>query len=286
MSKVVNYSKSEVIDLLLHMQEIFEVARLVDVSMTKQLEVSSDHTDLIQTAYNCYAVWNMEHRCSNCISAQAYRCKSKLSKFEFVNDEVYYVVAKYITVDGVPYMMELVTKIDDETLFSAYGKSDFAKTITDHNKKLYVDPLTKAYNRNYYETQLLNVSRVTAVAMIDVDHFKGINDTFGHAAGDLALSSVVATINKSISQADSIIRYGGDEFLILFQGATRDTLPGLLEKIRGDVEAMTFEEYPDMKITLSIGGVVATKEMGPRVLTIADENLYKAKETRNRVVWC
>lgn len=279
-----NYTKNEMITLVKNFGEIFEVTRLVDVSMTKQFELTADGDDFIGTEYSCYAVWNKHRRCENCVSAKAFACKSKMTKFEFIDNEVFHVVAKYVEMDGVPYMLELVTKIDDSTLFGAYGKDEFVQTITSYNKKLYVDNLTNAYNRNYYEEQLAGLSKVSAMAMVDLDKFKNINDTYGHDVGDMVLKGVVNCIQSNLRATDAVIRYGGDEFIIIFRNIPEDVFVNRLESIRKSVEDYKIESQPDVNITVSIGGHYCKDDEEVSALKSIDEKLYKAKESRNQVV--
>lgn len=282
MGDIRHYSRTEMVSLLLHMREIFEVARLVDVTMTHQLDTNEDETDLVETEYDCYAVWNKQHRCENCVSAMAYRTQGKMTKFEFVEGDVYYVVAKYVMVEDTPYMLETVTKIDDNTLFGAYGKEEFIETIIGYNNTLYIDPLTKAYNRHYYDTQLKGLSRVNAVCIFDVDKFKEVNDGYGHDAGDEVLKSIVEVVLNNVRSSDSVIRYGGDEFLILFNNIKDDMLAQKLESIRKAVEGIVFPDYPDIKASVSMGGV-RCEVCDKAAIMRADKMLYEAKKTRNTV---
>ena len=282
----IEYSKPEIIDLLNRMKLIFEVARLVNVGMTHQLEVNEDNTDLIETDYSCYAVWNMEHRCENCVSAMAFKEKTKKTKFEFVNNDIYFVVAKYIIVENRPFMLELVTKIDnDETLFGAYGKEAFIERLMEYNTALYTDPLTKAYNRKYYDSQLANLTKTTGIAMIDVDHFKEVNDSYGHGAGDEVLKAVADVFISRVRKCDSVIRYGGDEFLIMFENIKENMLHRKLEDLRKTVSELEFPEYPGIEISISVGGFACDMGggCGMEAVQAADELLYKAKQTRNTV---
>lgn len=283
MSEIKNYTKKEVIDLINHNKEIFEVARLVNVGMTHQLDVNEANDDFEEKDYNCYAVWNKEHRCEHCVSAMAFKNKNKQTKFEFIENDIYYVVAKYIIMEGTPFMLELVTKIDDSTLFGAYGKDKFVETITNYNEKLYVDPLTHAYNRNYYDSQLIGLSRVKAVAMLDIDHFKEINDTYGHDAGDIVLKTIIEMILSKVRKSDSVVRYGGDEFIIMFEEMNEEAFESKLNSIREAVSQIIFPGYPDIKTSISIGGVLCDL-CDKGVMLTADERLYKAKQTRNTVV--
>ena len=119
--------------------------------------------------------------------------------------------------------------------------------------------------------------------MLDLDHFKHINDTYGHLAGDAAVSRAAQAIRSAIRTGDELVRYGGDEFLLLFHGMPRNALKKKLESIRAAVENLEFPEYPGLRITVSIGGAHA---VGPLADTVqkADQALYHAKAAKNRTV--
>ena len=118
---------------------------------------------------------------------------------------------------------------------------------------------------------------------MDIDDFKICNDTYGHHAGDLALETVAKAIRSCIRETDLLIRYGGDEFLLLFHDMPRNALKKKLESIRAAVESLEFPEYPGLRITVSIGGAHA---VGPLADTVqkADQALYHAKAAKNRTV--
>lgn len=119
--------------------------------------------------------------------------------------------------------------------------------------------------------------------MLDLDHFKHINDTYGHLAGDAAVSRAAQAIRSAIRTSDELVRYGGDEFLLLFHDMPRNALKKKLESIRAAVESLEFPEYPGLRITVSIGGAHA---VGPLADTVqkADQALYHAKAAKNRTV--
>ena len=119
------FTRDGIIEFMKAQGRIFDIVRLVDVSLAVEYEIG-EQNEFVPREYNCYAVWNKERRCENCISAKAFALKTRLTKFEFVNDEVFYVMSAYTLVDGEPYMLEMVLKLNDETLFGTFGKNEFA----------------------------------------------------------------------------------------------------------------------------------------------------------------
>jgi two-component system cell cycle response regulator len=123
--------------------------------------------------------------------------------------------------------------------------------------------------------------------MIDVDHFKDINDRWGHLVGDAALKAIAEALRHRIRVFDSIARYGGEEFAVVMPGTTEQEAVGAAERLRGAIEAMAFQPEPGVvhKMTVSIG--VACSEGGEitaeQLLQAADDALYQAKRFgRNR----
>ena len=169
------------------------------------------------------------------------------------------------------------------------------------NKRITKDTLTGALNRytlkdvfkSQYEISLATDSSFV-LAMCDLDLFKNVNDTYGHIAGDKLLQSFVETVKKHIRSADVIVRYGGEEFVILFPAMNKKKGLEILDKIR-----LSFEEsfilFDSQKIqtTVSIGMVEIKpdneykKSYVDEYIMIADQKLYRAKEGgRNRVEVC
>lgn len=278
------FSMEELLVFMSVQKKIFNIVRLVDVSMVTQYLLSDDGR-IEEQPYKCYSVWNKNMRCENCISAKAYALKGKMTKFEFVDNNIYFVISLYIKVDNKEYMLEMVTELNDETLFGAYGKNEFIKTIEEYNRKLYIDSLTGAYNRYYYDEQLKKSLRVSAVAMMDVDNFKEINDTFGHAVGDEVLKEIVKTISSFIRPVDTVVRMGGDEFLLTFQNISKEALENRLENIRQGVSTIVLAKHPELKVSVSIGAVY-DEISAAKKSELADKCLYKAKINKNALVVC
>lgn len=149
---------------------------------------------------------------------------------------------------------------------------------------LYTDPLTNVYNRRYYEDHILNLNEIQNITLIDVDNFKAINDSYGHYVGDIVLQEISKTISSCVRKIDTVIRYGGDEFIIIFSYIPTNLFKKRLEIIRTSVNMIKFEEYPEICISVSIGGICETNK-ATHLFKIADKLMYQAKTKRNKVIY-
>ncbi|MBV9736470.1 MAG: diguanylate cyclase [Acidisphaera sp.] len=157
------------------------------------------------------------------------------------------------------------------------------------------DPLTGLYNRRYllrHLRRLLGSSHAheVAVLMVDIDHFKAINDRFGHAAGDEALRLVAGTLRRRTRVFDSVARVGGEEFVVVMPGASPSDARAAAERLRLAIEAIPFHPAPPVRhrLTVSIGvaatGLAACAGNAEVLIRHADRALYAAKDAgRNRV---
>ena len=272
-------TKNEVRALMHQLEFVFDRVRLVDASVETQFFLN-DQGELEAEPYRCYQEREDGLRCGNCLSELTLQRKGRLARFEFSQDDVCHLMSKYVEVDGRPYVLEMMCRITDGVLFDAKGKNEFAEAITNYNRKLYVDPLTGAYNRQYYEEQLRELRGSDAVAMLDLDDFKSINDTRGHSVGDAALQAVIGAVIQCVRGTDEVIRYGGDEFLLVFRNIPRKAFAARLEQIRQTVENLTVADHPDLHLTVSIGGVYRQGPVKERVRE-ADSLLYQAKNVKN-----
>lgn len=154
-------------------------------------------------------------------------------------------------------------------------------------EKTLTDPLTGAYNRRFLEDYLGKATsradrtgQYFTALMCDIDHFKNINDTYGHEEGDRILKQVVNILQDYIRKEDCVVRYGGEEFVVFLEGADIENLPSRIDKLRQKIadEVRTKDNTP---VTISIGGA-SYSHKGEDVLGKADEMLYMAKhEGRN-----
>jgi len=157
----------------------------------------------------------------------------------------------------------------------------------------YTDPLTGLYNRRYLDADLerrVGAAGVSgegfAIALLDVDHFKRINDTWGHAAGDAVLRTVAQQIRAFLRTGDLECRYGGEEFVIVLPETTMEGATSLAETLREKVAAHSFVfQGESIPVTISVGcALVQPNDAATELIQRADEKLYEAKRSgRNRV---
>lgn len=189
-------------------------------------------------------------------------------------------------------------------LYIPYIKSYLSETAPVLEAKTYMeilkeqtlrDPLTGLYNRRFFEeiskklaANILRRNSILGILMIDIDYFKKVNDTYGHDVGDKVIKTIADTIQKSIRESDYVIRWGGEEFLVLLMDVQSGFSEKVAEKIRKNVEDKPIEfTGGTLRKTVSIGVAefpIDTNQIW-ECIKYADVALYKAKETgRNKVV--
>lgn len=166
----------------------------------------TDEGYTLKKSEHCYAVWKKKRRCENCISQEVLRTHKPQTKIETRESDIYYVLASFIEVDGRPYSLELVKRIKSDDMFE---RENVLNQLLVRNRQVYMDSVTKVYNRRYYDERLKNLEGRFSFAMIDMDNFKHINDRFGHQAGDAALYRAAQAIKSQIRSDDELVRYGG-----------------------------------------------------------------------------
>lgn len=269
---VLRVSKEQVDGLLAGYRRIFDIARLVDPGICVEL-TKTDEGYTLKKSEHCYAVWKKKRRCENCISQEVLRTHKPQTKIETRESDIYYVLASFIEVDGRPYSLELVKRIKSDDMFE---RENVLNQLLVRNRQVYMDSVTKVYNRRYYDERLKNLEGRFSFAMIDMDNFKHINDRFGHQAGDAALYRAAQAIKSQIRSDDELVRYGGDEFFLLFRDLPQQILEKKLQSIRAALDEIVIEEYPELHISASIGGAFAAGRIS-RTIHRADLAMYQAK---------
>lgn len=283
MEKEKSMTKQETEEMMKQLEKVFSIVRILDVEGLETAN-SLNKGKMPDHPCQCYSFWNRDTRCENCISARVLADKKQRTKIEFIDSDMYQVISRYIEIDNVPHIIEMINCLDSDTLIDSDGRKELIGKIAGYDKEIYLDVLTGAYNRKYYEDNVKMSTRVSGIAMLDIDDFKLYNDTFGHMAGDVALETVVGVIKEEIRKIDLIIRYGGDEFLIVMPGIEENSFVKKIRHIREKIDNTKVSGYPELKLSVSIGGVVSDGRPIEYAIDKADKLMYKAKIRKNMVV--
>lgn len=268
---------AEIRQTISKLTQVFDVVRLVDITDNEIVRsgCKPGNEEMINACRGdkCYAIWGKTQRCKNCVSSKAFEKRGQVSKLEFADDSIFQIISKYVEISGKPYVLEMIYKDNDGVLLGAYGKTDFMDNIVNYNRQLYHDALTGAYNRRYYEEQAKSMRYIDAVAMLDANNFKGINDHYGHAAGDCLLKAVCESIKECIRSSDILIRLGGDEFVLLMANIPEIVFYQKISEIKQRISEIKLPDYPDIKCAAAIGGVYGIQPI-ENALTEADRLMY------------
>ena len=187
------------------------------------------------------------------------------------------------TADG-EHIKELINCMDSGWSLDEAQHDKLIDMFVNYNDKLYRDAVSDAYNRRYYEDELKEKKINAGVALLDLDDFKLYNDTYGHSAGDMVLYTVVDVIRKNIRKSDKLIRFGGDEFLLVMRDIDEDTFTNKLDTIQERVHSERIHGYSNLRLSISAGGVMCIGETIGAAVERADKLMYQAKVNKNRVI--
>ena len=263
-------------------RKVFTIVRLLTPDFLKKTE-DCDIDEIPEGCAPCYHFWKRDLPCEDCVSSKAFTWKTQQTKVEHLDSNIYQVTARYVEIDGKPYVMELIKCMDDGVL-EKLEMSSHVNGAADYHEKLYRDVLTGAYNRRYYEEQIKNLTTNAGVAMLDLDDFKLYNDAIGHDAGDAVLITIVNEVRKNIRKTDILIRYGGDEFLLLMPDVDSETFVQKLQMLQKKLNTASVPGYSGLRISVSIGAVVSGKESIEQAVSRADKLMYRAKNQKNMIV--
>lgn len=252
-------TKKQAEEMLVYLGDLFTEVRLLDIEAVKHLE-------------------------KNSLSLRAFWEKCQKTRLEYIDSRVCQKISRYVEIDGQPHVVEILNVLDVTTESFENVREQLTAKVQGYDEELYLDALTGAYNRRYYENRIRKVRGHAGVAMIDLDDFKLYNDTCGHNAGDLVLNTVVGSIRGCICKTDILIRYGGDEFLLILQDVDEEIFSKKLKQIRDMVCEAEVPGYARLRLTVSIGGVLADNETIESAVARADGLMYQAKNRKNMIV--
>lgn len=260
------------------LENMFGKVRIVDPETHTVLE-PSENGELIETEVRCYELWGRKECCENCSSKRAIQQKNWIGKLEISNGKMYSVLSKHTVLNGRSCVLEIAFGMDNDTAAPTSLSAERTNILL---LNFYRDALTNAYSRMYLEDFMPNLENSDGVAVIDVDGFKKINDTFGHQIGDIALKHIAETIQASVTENDALIRYGGDEFLLIFPRITETEFYKKLEDIEDKIRNSVLENFKSLRLSVTTGGAYKITPL-QEAIARADKEMYTNKlRTKNR----
>ena len=283
MNQNVKITRQQVAEEAKMLEKVFDVVRFLEGDFFEQMQ-DDPRIGVKIGMCQCYDFWKKNKPCENCTSMKAYAEKKQKTKLEFLDADVFLVISRYLEIDDEACVMELVKHLENDTLIDTDGRDKLVGKLKGYQDKLYIDPVTGVYNRRYFEDEIRNMQNSAGVAMIDLDDFKLYNDIYGHDMGDQVLCIIADVIKDCIRKTDKLIRYGGDEFLLILSDMVRGTLRGKLLQIQEAIENATIPNCSRLKLTASIGGVISEDGKIDEAIAKADQLMYKAKEHKAQVI--
>lgn len=274
---------SEIQALIETLRPFYADVRLMSAENIRQLQERS-LADL-QGLDLCYACTHNLQTCRHCAAISAFETRSVRFKLEYFEPDIVQMEARYLEIDGEPYVLALTRRVNRSDMLESDNGEHLISMLTDYNSKLYHDALTGVYNRRYYEDNLRSHPGPAGVAILDLDDFKIYNDTYGHHGGDVALETAVEVVRRNIRQSDFLVRFGGDEFLLVLPRISSEVFESKLNRIRSEVFSASVPGFPHLHLSVSIGGVIQReRETMDEAVRRADLLMYQGKEQKNRVL--
>ena len=264
-----------------NLKKIFQAVRLFPVEEADRIRETCREGSEVGEACNFR---EMEQQCQNCVVANAAASRTERGKLEVFDDVLYQLIARYVEIGRKEYVMELIRRLDNEWSLGQLNHEKLVDLFVHYNDKLYKDAITDAYNRRYYEDEMKEREWNAGIALVDLDDFKLYNDTYGHNAGDMALRTVADVIRKHTRKSDCLVRFGGDEFLLVMPDISEEVFNKKLQVIKHRVHEANIPGYTKLQISISIGGVLCQSEKIELAVARADHLMYQAKNNKNMVV--
>lgn len=292
-----SYTIQNLKDMMSGLSAVFDIVRIVD-PLNRKVLLFDAKENITYEEYPCYRVWNKQEPCENCISLKTSELQCRLTKYEFVNDDVYQVIAKYIELldhEGEIHkvVIEIISKITDEIMFGTFGKGEVINRLVEAERKVYTDSLTKVYNRRYYDDRSfcrqskIGTSNRVVFILADLKQFKSINDNYGHDVGDWVLTTVGQTMLQCVRDFDSVIRLGGDEFLIILNNCSLAVANRVIRDIKERMQQNAVYDEVNHKFAQGNFGTAYTEDFDnteeciANLLKQADVSMYADKNSND-----
>lgn len=219
---------------------------------------------------------------SSLILNNALKERKRLVEVDYLNGRVIETISNYYDNNGNNCVLKLRFDVGDSVVVEAKGEGNIVEEVMKHNLNMYKDPLTGVYNRSYFDSHMMGTD-VNALSMIDVDDFKSVNDKYGHPKGDEVLAVIAQTIEKAAGDAGTTVRYGGDEFVVVFHEIEKKKFSSQLKNICKAVNGIKIDGMKE-KLSISVGGVYGFENLKD-MISKADKLMYQAKTIKNDFVY-
>lgn len=275
----------DVIDVKETWFQFFDMIRIIEPGGTHKV-LYYNGREAFDMEKPCFHFWDRCEHCSNCVSKRAFFDQTTVMKFEYRKSSYYLVLAKPVQYQGASYILELVLNVtkqmldDKEELKMKDLVVDIVDRLEHASSK---EAFTKLYNKSYmmelYNRLRDSDSKKLYMALIDIDHFKLVNDIYGHDLGDQAILTIANELQASFEKIGTIARFGGDEFGIIFDGDDEELYRQSLKETMEKLDQLVYEsDGRKFHITSSYGlaEIKGTESFSDAVHAV-DKELYYAK---------
>lgn len=289
------YTAGEIRMMILFLSPVFDVVRLVDPVETTLVALDEDGS-VRREPYRCFGIWKKDTRCENCISICGMREWCRMSKYEFIQNNVFYVVSNPIVIEdsaGARHRLalEIASHVSNHVMLEEVGEKTVGQLIEETQRKIYTDELTGAYNRRYFREMLFahhgqtGVVRQMALVMLDMRGFKQINDQYGHMVGDDVLVQSAKALLQAVRQSDSVIRYGGDEFIVILTNCSEEQAQKSMDRLRRAIDGIRCGEEGALAVSANFGYAYTEQfdfreETLEEMIRAADKAMYLEKRRK------
>lgn len=287
----VDFDKDEAAIFMEAMQADNDAVRIVDPVRQAVVRADGGEAD----GPFCCGLWGRDERCENCTSLRALRTEGLSYKMEVCRNRTYWVFSRFIRVNGMPYVVEIVNDVTDKLLGADEHSERAERIIEHHNHARVSDPLTGAYNRRFLEEHIvpsLQECRRTGItvnlAILDLDNFKRVNDTYGHQAGDAVLRDVAGFWRQQFNSRAKcrermLVRFGGDEMLIITCGMELEDFRMQIQRGYSQMRKVCYyRDAAQIPFSISFGVASSTEMSGDwsweELMTRADSRMYARKK--------
>ena len=256
--KNVQVTRAQAEEEIGHLSNVFPVVRLLDAQSVEEEESCLLHGE------GC--------PCMRKVACEVLQSGGQETRMLRMGDSEHRATVRYLEVDGEPHVLLYALPVE------SHEEPSVDPAL------LYIDPLTGVYNRRFYEDKVRRQRMFAGVAIIDLDDFKLVNDALGHHAGDLAITAAARAMKSRVRESDILLRYGGDEFVLVLPNISEEDFARKLESISRQVSQTTVPGYDQMKLSVSIGGVLSNGSSVEEAVKRADSLMYRAKQRNCSVI--